>query len=99
LKEVIMSKGTVLVVASSADKFELQAGKVIPTGFYLNELTVPVRATIDAGYDIVLATPKGTKPVLDERSREEVSDCFARPESEADRVGVRRYLLRAQAVA
>jgi putative intracellular protease/amidase len=64
----LMSKGTVLVVASSADKLELQAGKVISTGTYLNETVVPVKAMITAGYDIVLATPKGTKPVLDRGS-------------------------------
>jgi hypothetical protein len=30
--EGLMSKGTVLVVGSNADKLELQASKVIPTG-------------------------------------------------------------------
>lgn len=64
-----MSKGTVLVVASSADRFELQAGKTIAAGFYLNELTVPVMAVIAAGYDFVLATPKGDKPKMDENSK------------------------------
>jgi putative intracellular protease/amidase len=65
-----MSKGTFLLVASSADSFELQAGKTIPAGFYLNELTVPVMAAVAAGYDFVLATPKGGKPALDERSKD-----------------------------
>jgi putative intracellular protease/amidase len=64
-----MSKGTFLLVASSADSFELQAGKTIAAGFYLNELTVPVMAAVAAGYDFVLATPKGDKPALDERSK------------------------------
>jgi putative intracellular protease/amidase len=63
-----MSKGNVLLVASSADKLDLQAGKVISTGNYLNETVVPAMAVIAAGYDIVLGSPKGTKPVLDQRS-------------------------------
>jgi putative intracellular protease/amidase len=64
-----MSKGTILLIASSADKFELREGKVIPAGFFLNELAVPIMAASKAGYDFVLATPKGTVPVVDERSR------------------------------
>jgi putative intracellular protease/amidase len=65
-----MSKGTILLIASSADKFELREGKVIPAGFFLNELAVPMMAALEAGYDFVLATPKGTVPVVDERSRD-----------------------------
>jgi putative intracellular protease/amidase len=65
-----MSNGTVLLVASSADSFALKAGKVIPAGFYLNELSVPMMAIVEAGYDFVLATPKGNKPVMDTRSAE-----------------------------
>jgi putative intracellular protease/amidase len=65
-----MSKGTILLIASSADKFELRDGKIIPAGFYLNELTVPIMAAVEAGYEFVLATPKGTVPVVDERSCE-----------------------------
>jgi putative intracellular protease/amidase len=65
-----MSKGTILLIASSADKFELREGKVIPAGFFLNELAIPIMAALEAGYDFVLATPKGTVPVVDERSRD-----------------------------
>ena len=68
--EITMSDGTILLIASSADCFELKAGKVIPAGFFLNELVVPTMAAIEAGYDFVLATPKGTKPVMDKRSAE-----------------------------
>jgi putative intracellular protease/amidase len=39
-----------------------------PTGQYLNETVVPVMALVDAGYDIVLATPNGSKPHIDEAS-------------------------------
>ena len=60
-----MSKGTVLVVGSNATRIEVQGGGTGPTGQYLNELVVPVMALVDAGYDIVFATPNGTKPHID----------------------------------
>ena len=64
----ISKKGTVLVVASSIDSFELKDGKPVKTGYFLNELTVPVQAVLAAGYDILLATPKGNQPSVDEHS-------------------------------
>lgn len=63
-----MTKGTVLVVGSNATRIEVQDGGWRPIGQYLNETVVPVIALIDAGYDIVLATPDGTKPHIDELS-------------------------------
>src|SRR5215468_8926194 len=63
-----MSKGKVLVVGSNATRIEVQGGGWGPTGNYLNETVVPVMAVIDAGYDVVLATPDGTKPHIDEAS-------------------------------
>jgi putative intracellular protease/amidase len=63
-----MTDGIILLVASSADSFELKGGRVIPAGFYLNELSVPMMAAVEADYDFVLATPDGTKPVMDNRS-------------------------------
>lgn len=64
-----MTKGTILVVGSNATSFDLQGGTVVTTGNYLNETVVPVMALIAAGYGVVLATPSGKKPLLDERSR------------------------------
>jgi putative intracellular protease/amidase len=61
-------KGKVLIVGSSADTFELKSGRRDPTGYYLNELAVPAQAVVDAGYEIVLATPKGTQPVVEQFS-------------------------------
>src|SRR6195952_298604 len=61
-------KGKVLIVGSSADTFELKSGRKDPTGYYLNELAVPAQAMVDAGYQIVLATPKGTPPVVEQFS-------------------------------
>jgi putative intracellular protease/amidase len=64
-----MSAGTILLIASNASQIEVQGGKLCPTGYYLNELVVPTMAVLNAGYDVVLATPSGAKPVLDEVSR------------------------------
>lgn len=60
-----MSKGNVLVVGSNATRIEIQGGGTGPTGQYLNETVVPAMALVDAGYEITLATPDGTKPHID----------------------------------
>ncbi|NMN71447.1 type 1 glutamine amidotransferase domain-containing protein [Rhizobium sp. 57MFTsu3.2] len=60
-----MSKGNVLVVGSNATRIEIQGGSTGPTGQYLNETVVPAMALVDAGYEITLATPDGTKPHID----------------------------------
>lgn len=60
-----MSKGKVLVVGSNATRIEIQGGGTGPTGQYLNELVVPVMAILDAGYEVVFATPNGSKPFID----------------------------------
>jgi putative intracellular protease/amidase len=63
-----MAKGKVLVIGSNATRIELQGGDWAATGQYLNETVVPAMALIEAGYDVVLATPDGTKPHIDELS-------------------------------
>lgn len=63
-----MSKGKVLVIGSNATRIEIQGGKWAATGQYLNETVVPALAVIEAGYDIVLATPNGAKPHIDAAS-------------------------------
>lgn len=63
-----MSKAKVLVVGSNATRIEIQGGGTGPTGQYLNELIIPVMAVIDAGYDVVFATPNGAKPFIDPAS-------------------------------
>src|SRR5215510_1979773 len=62
-----MTKDTVLVIGSNATRIEVRGGTG-PTGNYLNETVVPMMALIAAGYEVVLATPKGTKPHIDEAS-------------------------------
>src|SRR5262245_60061812 len=63
-----MAKGKVLVLGSNATRIEVQGGGTGPTGSYLNETVVPAMALIEAGYNLVLATPNGTKPHIDEAS-------------------------------
>lgn len=63
-----MSKGKVLVIGSNADRIETQGGGWGKTGHYLNETVVPAMAVIEAGYEVVLATPDGTKMTLDPAS-------------------------------
>jgi len=62
-----MSKGKVLVIGSNATQIEVQGGWGA-TGQYLNETVVPALALIEAGYEVVLATPDGTKPFIDPAS-------------------------------
>jgi putative intracellular protease/amidase len=63
-----MTQGKVLLVGSNATRIEVQGGGSVPAGNYLNETVVPAMALIEAGYNVTLATPNGTKPHLDEVS-------------------------------
>ena len=68
-------KGKVLVLVSSGRGLPLKDGKVYSgAGYYLNELTVPVRALMKEGYEITFANPKGNTPQVDVHS--EVADFF-----------------------
>ncbi len=78
-----MSKGTVLLVGSNATEIEIQGGRFGATGQYLNETVVPAMALIAAGYDVVLATPKGGKPHIDAAS--ESADHFGGDQAAYDR--------------
>jgi hypothetical protein len=60
-----MSKGKVLMIGSNATRIEIEGGGTGPTGQYLNETVVPAMALAEAGYELVLATPDGTKPHID----------------------------------
>lgn len=63
-----MNMKKILIVASSTDTLELKNNKKIPTGYYLDELAIPAQYFIDAGYAVVIATPNGNKPTMDEKS-------------------------------
>jgi len=59
-------KGKILVLVSSGHGLLLKDGKVYAgAGYYLNELTVPVRALMEEGYEITFANPKGDTPQMD----------------------------------
>lgn len=58
----------ILIVCSSADTLLLREDKKIPTGYYLDELAVVAQHFINSGYIVVIATPNGKKPVMDDRS-------------------------------
>ena len=60
-----MTKATILILGSNAMQIELRGGDSATIGQYLNETVVPTLALIDASYDVVLATPNGTKPIID----------------------------------
>lgn len=62
------SKGKVLVVMSSANSLELRDGRTYSTGYYLNEFVIPYRRLVEAGYEPVIADPKGDMPVMDKNS-------------------------------
>ncbi|MDU9393120.1 type 1 glutamine amidotransferase domain-containing protein [Pseudomonas sp. zfem002] len=61
-------KGEVLVLLSSENVLPLKDGKQYPTGYYLNEFGVPADHLLKAGYKLVLVTPKGNAPSVDQRS-------------------------------
>ncbi|MFD2642993.1 type 1 glutamine amidotransferase domain-containing protein [Pseudomonas japonica] len=61
-------KGEVLVLLSSENVLPLKGGKQYPTGYYLNEFGVPADHLLKAGYKLVLVTPKGNAPSVDQRS-------------------------------
>ncbi len=64
------TKGKVLVIMSSANTLKLKDKKTVDTGFFLNEFAVPVKEIMDAGYEIVVATPSGKKPSMDNGSKD-----------------------------
>jgi putative intracellular protease/amidase len=58
-------KGNVLVIVSSEEAIALRDGKTYKTGYFLNELTVPVKRLQEKGYAVTFANPKGNKPSMD----------------------------------
>ena len=58
----------ILVVLSGEHTLLLKNGKTAETGFYLNELAVPLEELINAGYKPVITTPSGKRPSLDHDS-------------------------------
>lgn len=63
-----MRNGKVIIIGSNAIRIEIKGGHWSETGQYLNETVVPAMALIDAGYEVVLATPNGCPPIIDKVS-------------------------------
>ena len=62
------AKGRILLVASSQQTMALKNGTKMDVGFYLNELAVPAQYLAKQGYEIIMATPSGARPVMDASS-------------------------------
>jgi putative intracellular protease/amidase len=58
------SLGRVLIVASTSNTLQLKDNRVVSTGYHLNELAVPAQYLLEAGYEVVIATPSGKKPTI-----------------------------------
>lgn len=68
------------MLVSSGHGLPLKDGKVYGgAGYYLNELTVPVRTLMGEGYEITFANPKGNTPQMDVHSA--VPDFFGGDEA------------------
>lgn len=85
------SRGKVLVIMSSAQSLDLRDGKQYATGYYLNEFVVPYRKLVEAGYEPVIANPKGDMPVMDVNSNHKMffgGDDAARADAETYAKGI-----------
>ncbi|CDO74872.1 hypothetical protein BN946_scf185004.g22 [Trametes cinnabarina] len=64
-----MSAGKVLIILSDSDKFPVHKpdGTISheDTGVFLTELAKPLGQILDAGYDVVFASPSGKSPSID----------------------------------
>ncbi|MEO3821300.1 type 1 glutamine amidotransferase domain-containing protein [Plantactinospora sp. B24E8] len=58
----------ILFVMTGADHWTLADGHRHPTGFWGEEFAAPYRALTDAGYEVVVATPGGVVPTVDQAS-------------------------------
>lgn len=57
-----------LYVVTGSDHWTLNDGSQHPTGYWAEELVESHRTFADAGWDIVVATPGGVRPTVDEGS-------------------------------
>jgi putative intracellular protease/amidase len=72
LREAVTGHATgmtkLLFAVTAADHWTLKDGSKHPTGFWAEELVESHRTFIEAGFDVVVATPGGKAPVVDEGS-------------------------------
>lgn len=62
------TQGKVLVVLSSEHQLQLKEGKTYETGYFLNEVAIPLRKIMEAGFEPVFANPNGNAPAMDKNS-------------------------------
>ena len=65
-------RGKILIILSSAGELQLKDGKAYKTGFYLDELSIPLRKLVEAGYTPVFANPEGNAATFDPVSNDKV---------------------------
>lgn len=58
----------ILFVMTGSDKWTLADGSHHPTGFWAEEFVAPFEEFTGAGFDVVVATPAGVVPVVDQGS-------------------------------
>ncbi len=58
----------ILFVVTGARQWTLADGTAHPTGFWAEELVAPYEAFSRAGHQVVIATPGGVRPVVDQGS-------------------------------
>lgn len=58
----------ILFMMTSADHWTLNDGTKHPTGFWAEEAIAPLEVLTGAGHEVVVATPSGQKPPVDEGS-------------------------------
>jgi len=75
----------ILIVLTSHDRLGNTGKK---TGFWLEELAAPYYAFLDAGADLVLASPKGGQPPLDPKSDEPGAETAATRRFKGDRAAM-----------
>lgn len=63
------TRGRVLIVMSGAHALDLQDGRKYETGYYLDELAIPLKKMVEAGYTPVFASPNGATPAIDASSK------------------------------
>lgn len=61
-------QGKVLVILSSEQGLALRDGKTYNAGFYLDELQIPLRKIVEAGFTPVFANPRGNTVTFDPAS-------------------------------
>src|SRR5258708_12425372 len=69
---LVQSRGKVLVILSSAHVLDLRDGKAYHTGYYLDELAIPLSNLSDAGYTPVFADPSGEPTTFDPVSNDKM---------------------------